>query len=350
MVYGGVLDQNDVRYVTERGFDALFAQPAPLSQDDRQACGYNINPHMTRFGLIDGRVLDVFHVKPIYYHHRNDTWRPLSEVVSHYGNKKIVLRPEALDLMHPSFLRWLQQRMELVGGKILLPSTYQVNHFADVSKTILFAVLTAYPDAHPESTTVDGEVRNQNSNYATCRAATSGDASNDSSDRMEPTHTLSGSTYIIKRCFTLFNTAAIGAAATIESAIQSMYLWIVDANANSNSWNIYASTPDSNTVIVTDDFDQVGSTAFSDTAVAINGPVGYNDFAFNATGVAALAPTGITKTGMRVVEEVSASAPTAGNGNLIYSSERAGTSEDPKLAVTYSLGGAASPLFMFSDL
>jgi hypothetical protein len=97
--------------------------------------------------------VDVFHVKPIYYEALDGSWRPMAEVCTHHGNRRIVLAPHAWGMIHPRFLQWLMKRQRLLGsalefdGGVLAPERLE------------FALtLTAYPDASPETTTMDGHV------------------------------------------------------------------------------------------------------------------------------------------------------------------------------------------------
>jgi hypothetical protein len=77
----------------------------------------------------------------------------------------------------------------------------------------------------------------------------------------------------------------------------------------------------------------------------------YNDFTFNATGIGNVSKTGFSKFGVRNPNyDVANTPPTWSSGVTshmqCYFSDEAGTTSDPKLVVTYSLGGSAGSLLL----
>jgi hypothetical protein len=114
----------------------------------------------------------------------------------------------------------------------------------------------------------------------------------------------------------------------------------------SPTFNIYSSNPASNTALANSDYENVGSTAFA-TAISYaswneSGGGTYNDFTFNANGVAAIVD-GICKFSIReAAYDGTGSNPNAywvSNGSMfvigLYANET-GTTVDPKLVITYT--------------
>lgn len=205
-----------------------------------------------------------------------------------------------------------------------------------------FTTLTVYPNADPETTTVDGHVGYSGSGetYATVRNALTGTSAVDNTSILDILSSFNGADYTIRRGFFLFDTSSLGSSATINSAILSLASSTGDnLDANTVSINIYTSSPASNTALATADYDQVGSTAQCDTAKTIASlSSGYNDFTLNATGISNISKTGVSKFGGRIVErDVTSTAPTGANYAAIFAAEQAGTGSDPKLVVDYSI-------------
>ncbi len=212
-----------------------------------------------------------------------------------------------------------------------------------------FSTLTAYPDAHTETATVDGRVVQSGAAVDfTTLVAGAGDGARDDFDNENAISILSSSTatkwnHIIRSIF-LFDTSIIGSGATINSATFSLYgSGKADGIAITPNINIYTSAPASNAAIVAGDFDSLGSTAQCDTAITYAGysTSAYNDFLFNATGRGNVSKTSISKFGARNANyDVANSAPTWGFDNQSrlngWFADSSGTSTDPKLVVDYS--------------
>ena len=211
--------------------------------------------------------------------------------------------------------------------------------------------LTVRPDPSPEATSVDGRTNHNQANqtWATIRDGAGTGASDTEANQsfiLISCGAASGQWTGMFRGIFLFDTSALTAAAVISAATQS--LWgTAKQNENSGSpdINIYSSAPASNTQVVAGDFDSLGTTPYADTAVTYAGwsTTGNNNFVYNATGLAAISKTGITKTGCRNANyDVANSAPTwnvanASDGVTGDWADQTGTNQDPKLVVNYSL-------------
>lgn len=219
-----------------------------------------------------------------------------------------------------------------------------------------FATLTVYPDANPETTSVDGRaIRNGVSEtWATLIAGAGVSASDTVTDvnfNGTPDAVLDKWARL-DRVITLFDTSALGSTATISSAVLS--LWgnsKSDPTGLTPNIDIYTSTPASNTALVAGDFSQIGSVSQTGAPISYagwNGAGAYNAFTFDATGRGNISKTSVSKFGVRNANyDVAASAPT---WNALASidigfamADTADTTNDPKLVITYTLPTAAKP-------
>lgn len=214
-----------------------------------------------------------------------------------------------------------------------------------------FDTLTAYPDPDIEVTTVDGWVgHSANDTYANLRAA-AGNFANDSSPSgsfAELQSTASVDEYdVLQRGIFLFDTSTIDDLATISSAVFSLFGNTVGNNLGSHGIGVVSSNPSSNTALANGDYTSLGTTRYaSDISIASWSVIGYNDFTFNATGLANVSKTGLTKLGTRLSLDIDNTTPTwsasvrcrAGGGYA----DNVGTVADPKLVVTYTVGSPSS--------
>ncbi len=99
----------------------------------------------------------------------------------------------------------------------------------------------------------------------------------------------------------------------------------------------------SNNALVVGDYGNTGSTEFSTAITYTNwSTTGYNDFALNASGLAAISKTGVSKFSTRNANyDVANVAPPwrvdAGTHIIAYAADQAGTANDPKLVVVHSV-------------
>lgn len=213
-----------------------------------------------------------------------------------------------------------------------------------------FSTLTVFPDPDAETSSVDGYVQytsGTGSTWATVHDAGSGTASNDVTTLGSvASQEVSGQTnmWSIRRAYFLFNTSALTAGATISAAVFSLVgelgsLGNGDPDAQAYV-NVYSSNPASNTALGAGDYSLVGTTAFS-TQIGLSSFVidnsTYNNFTLNASGLAAVSKTGVSKFSVREGHDAENLAIGANLQNTVgwYMADQAGTSQDPKLVVTY---------------
>lgn len=217
--------------------------------------------------------------------------------------------------------------------------------------------LTAYPDASSGSTTVDGYVRRNgvNETYATIKAGAgtnSGTTGTAGSFFATQSTTTSNQFQANLRSIFTFDTSDITDGATIDSATFSLY---GSSKGNDLNWSaadaslaVVGVSPANNNDIANADYGNFGSTRFAtDLAQASISTTGYNDISLNASGLAIISDTGITKLGVRSAADLDTASPgwvsdKYTNVNGVFA-DTAGTTSDPKLVVNYTAGGTPPP-------
>ena len=215
-----------------------------------------------------------------------------------------------------------------------------------------YAPLTVYPDPHTETTSVDGHTARHgvDETWATIIAGAGTFGSDSGTDIVLQ---IIASTTLNQwerfyRVAILFDTSSLTGSATINSATLSVYGNFKDDNLSATpDANVYTSSPASDTAVASGDHGSYGSTPQCDTAVTYTNwtITGYNDFALNSTGRGNISKTGISKFGLRNAKhDVAASAPNwvsnVGSQIRAWSADKTGTSNDPKLVITYDAGPA----------
>lgn len=184
--------------------------------------------------------------------------------------------------------------------------------------------LTVYPDANPESTSVDGNVvmTSVGSAWSTIRDG-SGTSATDEDVSLPLTWgcgTSSNTYSYLSRGVFLFDTSDILEGYTITSAV----LHINYTNSVSSGYSFFdisgyaihlvASSPGSNTELVAGDYDSLGTTDLSDTTMGLGGLImaGFPrvwDLPLNADGLASITKEGVTKLGLRFSFDIGDTAP-----------------------------------------
>jgi len=349
----GKIDDNDLQFVRERYGKPRFGIPAPCWKK-KDGSYKSINPHESRFLMENGKFVSVFHVKPIYYATLQGLWRPLSEVASYYGNKRGMTLKEGWEQkMDMGYLVWYIKRLEAMksqyGVAVSYPQTYRGIELSPVMVPVLLNVspLTAYPDADPETTTVDGRTwEGTNAEWATIITA-AGDGATDNEEVNQLVYMGCAVTSQvwdqITRSIFLFDVSSMAGGNT-DSATLTL---TSGASSDTGSWaeavGLVSSAPASNTTLAAGDYDSLGTTRYAtDISWTANST---NEFTFNATGKSfidtAADGDGILKLGVKLEDDIDASAPTWQSGEKylqyqVYFAETANTTSDPKLVVEYS--------------
>ena len=107
--------------------------------------------------------------------------------------------------------------------------------------------------------------------------------------------------YYIANSILVFNTAGLPDNAVITGATLDLRgATKFDSLNISPTINIYSANPASSTSLVADDYDSLGTTAYSTAITYANWDDTYwNEFTLNATGLAAISKTGVTEIGVR---------------------------------------------------
>lgn len=207
-----------------------------------------------------------------------------------------------------------------------------------------FDTLTQYPGSTGAGNPVDGKIfrGGVNEAFSTIRAG-AGTGTDTTNARVGIFADTTSEQYTqLERYLACFDTSSITDGATISSAVFSIYGFIKNEGLTGQSIGIVSSNPASTSSLSSSDYSTLGTTRFaSDVALATINTAGYEDFSLNATGIATISDTGITKLGVKISCDIDNSAPTWVSGANarwnFYQASRAGTSEDPKLVVTYSI-------------
>lgn len=362
------IDENDLLYVIERFGNPITSQSAPVTrfENGEYKGQIKINPHISRFFFADGDVVDVFHIKPVYYQHIDGSWRPLSEVASYYGTRRIDLREDWDKHIDLNYLAWLLKYMKLMGGNVSIPSPFVPKQHTPISlekslgaMQIHFATLTFYPDPSPAVTACDGTTEAQQSTrtFTFQRADTGGSnvsysisplGGGDQGNNACVNNWGGGDNECsIQRGIFMFDTSTIGSGTTITAATMSLF-GSAHNNASSTYICIVTTTPANNTFLVNADYAQFGSTKqATDLSLSTWSDVAYNDFIFNATGYGNISKTGVSKYGTRIgrdFDNSSLGASNLFNGITVIGANNTGTTQDPKLVVTTSSTSYTSTL------
>lgn len=208
-----------------------------------------------------------------------------------------------------------------------------------------FTVSTFFPDADPETATVDGRVGRSVVTEAWTTIRTSAgnsvqDAETSGRSAWIQTSTTTDQFNEMWRGIYLFDTSSIPDTDTIDSAIWSL-MTVDRARTLLSTTNVRLTTsnPASDTSLVTGDYANVGTAAIA-TDVAWDSFTNevYNDITL--TDLTVISKTGVTKLGTRMQADADDAQPTWGSDDQIYIqpylADNAGTTKDPKLAVTHS--------------
>lgn len=208
-----------------------------------------------------------------------------------------------------------------------------------------FLTLTEFCGSGSGGTTVDGTITAANATWATAQGATTGTVDKTSASGYIARASLVTGTYHIFRGFFTWNTAALTSAAIISSVVASFFDTGGgdDSNTDATSLDIVQSTQASNNDLVANDYDNVGTTSFFNIALGSwTASSSYHNCTLNANGIANISKTGVSKYAVRINRDLANSAPTGSNQRSIFYGDQSGTTNDPKLVVTYTIPSGVS--------
>lgn len=206
---------------------------------------------------------------------------------------------------------------------------------------------TFYPDGNPENTSMDGwvyldafESWSNTHDWPDCNWRNSTGLGNQAMDQIGNGN--GPAAYGIRRAMLLFDTSTLPDSAVIGSGEVDLYVENFIAPGTEKRIFLASSTPASNTAIDYEDYDQVGNTSFGETdgSYTINT---YEPLTLNASGRAAVSTSGVTKFSVRTYNDLYNVTPTNSTElNVDFkSAEQSGTSQDPKLIITYYVSPTA---------
>lgn len=200
-------------------------------------------------------------------------------------------------------------------------------HYTDIKKYNYPAIYLTL-NSFTSFSGVDGNIWNGNANFATARALTSGNASLTSTTEVTRVWNSAG-TYYIDRDFIHFLTSSIGSDKTILLA--SLFLFADTIQWSGGGIALVESTGSSGTTLVSNDFDNLGTTEGYTRVVYTN--TGWKEFVLNTDGKSWISKTGYTKFATRYSNDIDGTYITDG-GVVWRMSEYGGF--DPRLTVFYN--------------
>ncbi len=212
-----------------------------------------------------------------------------------------------------------------------------------------FDTLTAYPDADPETSTVDGATGRiiVDETWATFRSGVGNHSPADGATLDVANlnaSTTSDQWKSMQRGVALFDTSPIDTGEIKDATLSFFGSAKFNDFASAPDSTIVSASPASNTDLVDADYNiaNFGTTEFaSRITYASWSTSAYNDFTLNASGEGNIDKSGISKFGARSDWDLDNSPPTWGSNDTAYmrahSADAAGTSNDPKLVVNYAL-------------
>lgn len=226
---------------------------------------------------------------------------------------------------------------------------------ARIALSVYASTLTVSPDPNVETTTFDGEVGRDACGGTSWNALVTASSGNyDGCGILTDTFTQvqvyefsnGGATNSCLRGLELYDTSSLTSSAVVSSAILRKY---VDTASESHTTSLCLTlaTTTSNTAIAYGDFGTQPDTGTHPptegiTRVRVNTftTAADNDITLNSTGLGWISLTGITKFGHRLSHDADNSAGTLNEALYWRSADTAGTSQDPRLIVTYTLPSA----------
>ncbi len=219
-------------------------------------------------------------------------------------------------------------------------------------------VSTFFPNPHVEVTSVDGQTEElaQGSSFAALVGG-SGTGASDSATTIDAGLILIDAAdntdeyTILRHGILLFDSSALPDGDNIDSAKLSIWGFAKSngiSGEDSDNSRIVAvsSAPATNTAVVSGDYDSLGSTSFGESDIQSSFSTGaYEDIPLNASGIANISKTGVSKFGIMYKWDFgnTATGLTWTSGEVtqfirIRSADQTDTNQDPILEVTHSSG------------
>lgn len=220
---------------------------------------------------------------------------------------------------------------------------------------------TVYPDAHAESTSVDGYVQRiitPTEAFGTLRGG-NGTSANDSGSQDFAVDLFAGSgssnTYqVLARGIYVFDTSSLPDTDVISAATISICSRTtkIDGLGGNGAVGITAATTASNTALAASDYQSnTSATRLADTDIDVGSWAAdsvYNNWTLNASGIANISATGVSKFASKLgfdIDNTTTGLTWSSSGEILarnYMADQAGTSCDPKLVITHAAPAAST--------
>jgi hypothetical protein len=198
----------------------------------------------------------------------------------------------------------------------------------------------------------DGQVEKSSgdTNWNTCHDATAGSAADYESETANVKAKLDTGQYSISRGFFPVDTSGLPDGVTITGA--NFVHTVSSIQDTPFTYRIVQTTQADTGSLVTGDYDQCGAiddptAGASDQSISTTGT---KTVALNATGLGWITDSGWTKLGIRERAHDADDEAATGNHQIdIYTSNRTGTSEDPYLAISYTINTTVTDTVTLAD-
>lgn len=215
----------------------------------------------------------------------------------------------------------------------IINRTYGLTLYLESPDKITTQVPKYLPDEYSSSS--DGYVYVTNATYNTAWTATSGTV-DDSSATIRLGQVYSAPNYTIYRTALYFDTSSIPAYAEILDA--TLYIY-GEADYSATNFDIWIGSGTSSTYphdpLAVGDYDKTNYEIVAQSALNTSSfsTSGYNSLAFPENAMSYIIPNGVTK--LWLTSSLEGGAPTGNEYISFYSSEQAGTSNDPYIKILY---------------
>lgn len=218
-----------------------------------------------------------------------------------------------------------------------------------------FSTLTVFPDAgDPGTTSCDGSVQRSdvdspglNETYTAIHNGAGTGAVQTANTQVQAilfSSTTLNQFRILRRIIWTFDTSPLTSAASISAVVLSVWGTSKSNALGSPDFHVCGATPASNTTLVAADYGQTQSTSFANVSYASYSGTNttYTNLTLDANGIANVSKTGISRFSGRQSWDVNNSfgGSWVSNDSSSLASATAdttGTSNDPKLVVTYTI-------------
>ena len=231
------------------------------------------------------------------------------------------------------------------GNKLILRKTIPLSFLQKAKGRVFTDTTTSY-----YAGAGDGYVGHENTSgsWSTVHDATSGTIVDYTSITPLTRSFWDGGEFFIDRTFFPIDTSTIPDSASISGANLNIYISrssiSTQCSINSGYITVIETSQASNTLLVVDDYDNIGIIEGIDSGerfTLCDGTTGAKSFSLNSTGIGWISKTSYTNLGMRESHDITntAVAQNSNHDNLFIessSSEETGTDQDPYLSVTYT--------------